>query len=1141
MTQRHTRYSLSLGLAVFLTGLASTAGAQDISDVEREKAVSSETEDEATSRVQKQSERLDKERKKKQKTQGPVSKESVEAQGMSPEEIRRTKRRLERKNRQMIDKLNRLIENDPYNEQKPQWMFQKAELTWELRNMEYMRKRAEYNQCLQAARQGTTDESTCQEPAPDYEAAQDIYKKILTQYPDYQRLDEVIYRLGSGLLEADKGTQGISYLQRLVKNYPNSKYIPDANLALAEYFFKQELLGAARDKYKAVLKHPKDPNYDYALYKLAWVFYNQNQYRQSIKTFKRVVERSNKKLGFQNQAINDMVLAYSEIQDGWEELRGYLIDQRDKKLAYEKLGQLAGLYESQGKDREAIEVYNYFIDDRSNHSKVPTWMENIVAAKKRINVDLPKLESTINEFVAYLSPGGTWWESNDENPRNNAVLFTKASLAYLANKYHKRGQKQDQKTFYASATKYYRKYIDRFPKDPASFDMNYFLADILLTQLEKYQDAAERYARVVEMYKKEEYPKALEEKKKELNSIVQDAAYGRVKAYDELVKKNHEDSILVKMARFQEKHGGKTYQAKNQEKGPPSEKEPNEREPLLEYEKGFVKASDQYSEMFPKTDITPTVDFVAAEVYKARGNYKECIDRYESIIENAPEHRYASFAGNSLLEANYVLENWDEVERWARHLLDNKIFDVTPKPKLKSAIAFAINERAKDLKENDETRKAASELLRLAEEFPDSKLTPGAIFNAAAIYESGDEIKKAVEQYERVVAKYPKDEKAPEALFVLGLIAESRANFAKAAGYFERLGNEQYKDSKKSAKAVYNAATLREAMEQWTKAISTYEQYIELFPDRDDIRKVKLKLAYLEKKRENHEKSRERFGTFLERDDLKPPEEVEVRTQIGLLLKKTQPDEWKEDSKEHFEKVVKLWGELPKKKKKKTREWAAHSRFLLAERQYATFEEVGLEFPLSQLKDSMKDKAEKLSKAEKTYFKVIDMKSPRWSSASAYRIGNMYSDYYQSIRDLPLPEGLNQRQKFKYRQTLDRRAAPLQEKAVKAYETALQVALRLQAYNEWSRKSAREISDLKKQSFPITGQKGVEPEHGQIKFYTPEPLVSFDKALKRMEARDARQPDEPESPEEGEEGKEGDDGGGEAEQKSAKAKSPGES
>ncbi|MFB6264471.1 MAG: tetratricopeptide repeat protein, partial [Bradymonadaceae bacterium] len=1092
-------------------------------------------------RVKKGSERLEKEEKKKPSIRkGPRAREAVAGKGRSPEEIERIKRRLERKNREMIEKLDNLIENDPHNPNKPDWMFQKAELKWELTKMEYLRKRAKYNQCLKSVRKGTAKKSECKEPTADYSEALKIYKEILQQSPGYARIDEVIYRLGRGLLEAGKGAQAVSYLQRLVKNYPKSKYIPDANLELAEYFFKQQLLGAARDKYKAVLEYKDHPDYDYALYKLGWVYYNRNKFRKSVETFKRVVERTNKKLGFQKEALNDLIVAYSEIEDGWKEARDYLLKKRDRKYMYKKLAQLAGLYQSQGKSREAMDVYAYFIDERPNHPKVPQWMESIIKEKKKV-ARLTKLEKTVNEYVAYLSRGGTWWKTNEQKGNDkalkNARLLKQATLTYLASKFHSRAQENELEKWYRKAATYYQKFIDRWPENPSSFDMNFFLAEIYLLKLKEYQKAAQHYQKVVDIYKNGNAPEKAKEK--EIKSLVRDAAYGIVNAYDKLVKKHHPDSILVKMAEYQKKHGGEVLAEKKQEKGPPSEKDPNEKQELLKWEKKFVKASDQYSRMFPDTEVTPTVDFVAAEVYKARGHYSECIPRYKNIIENAPNHRYASFAGNSLLEANYVLERWDAVEKWARHLLENKIFDVTPKESLKSAIAYAINERSKDLKEKGKTKKAAAELLRLADEFPDSELAPGAVFNAAAIYESGDQVKKAVANYEKVLEKYPDSKQAPQAVFVLGLIAESRANFERAASYFEKFGTDRtytvqkdkadgegtkdvekkFSDHEKAADAVFNAAELRKAMEQWGKAIANYQKYVELFPNRDDIRDVKLTIARLEEKRGKPEKALERYKAFLERDDVKKKEIIRLNKEIGLLQEKLQVDDWKKKSDERFTTAVETWKKLKdKKKKKKLRHAASHARFRQAERKYEKFKKVELTFPKSVLEKRLKKKGERLKEAEKIYFEINSMKSPKWAAASSYRIGKMYKEFSDAIYDLPIPKKVNgreltDRQKQRYRMFLDQKAFPVQEKALKGFQRAVKLALELRAYNEWSEKSAEALAKLQNQAYPVTGQKGVAPTHGRMKFHPPAPLADFEQAVDRLRARKPKEPKEPKKPE----------------------------
>jgi tetratricopeptide (TPR) repeat protein len=1125
-----------------VAGLASTASAQDVSKEEREKAVSADTQKEAEERAQKIGERLDQDRTKEDdEPKGPqatLDQYKDEQQEMTPEEIAELKKQLRQKNRSMIQKLDRIIESQPYSKQKPEWMFQKAELMWELRNWEYLEARAKWNQCIQASEAGNA--TGCgEEPQADYSDPQKIYKEILSQYPKYSRLDEVIFRLGSGLIEAGKGQEAIGYLQKLVKNYPNSRYVPDAHLALGEFFFKQELLGAARDNYQAVLEYKDNQNYDFALYKLGWVYYNQGEYRDSINTFKKVVERTDEKLGFQKQALNDLIVAYAEIDDGWKEARSYLGDLgKEKEFVYTKISQMAGLYEAQGKDDMAVDVYEWFIEERPNHKRIPMWMESIIVAKKKIN-DFDDLEKTMNTYNAYLDPDGTWWKKNDdqEGAINNAKLLVQASLAFLANTYHRRAQDKDTAADYVKATEYYKEFIARFPRNPASFDMNFFLADIYLLKLEEYAKAAQYYQKVVDLYQNDKVPEGA--KKEDVEAMVKDSAYGVVNSYNELVKTNHEDSVLVEMAKNAERPGEDIKASDGiDEEG---QAKPNEKTDLLEYEKGFVQASDQYSDMYPKEDITPTIDFVAGRVYESRGQYDKCIPRYENIIENHGKHRYASFAGNRLIVANYALERWDEVEEWARYMMKNKIFDVTPKDDLQAAIALAINERAKQLKDAEKFTDATKELLRLAEEFPESDLAPGALYNAAAIYEQGEKLTEAVEVYEQVVKDYPKSPQAPDALFVMGLIFEARADFDQAAGYFERLastdkyvtraGEEQeYKDHENAAKAIFNAGNLRAAMEQWDKAIVTFEKYIDLYGDRkeeaENVLSVRLNLAYYEKNKEDWDAAIDRFEAYLELDDAKPAKTVDVHTELGQLMIKTKPRKWEEKADEHFTKSVEKWKELKedaamKDEAKAARFSAAEARFMQGEEHFRSFNEVNLEFPMNTLKKRLQKKGEIQQKAEKIYFEVIDMESPRWVAAASYRIGQMYRSFGDQLYNLPLPEGLSQEEEDQYRMVLDMDyVTPLQEKALKAFNNALNLALKYEAYNEWSSKSAAAISELDDTTYPITGQEGVDVEHGRTNFFVPKPVTDLKVVVERVKDRKPAEPEPAPTPEEGVEGEE---------------------
>lgn len=61
-----------------------------------------------------------------------------------------------------------------------------------------------------------------------YRSAVVRYEAVLKEYPDYKRLDEVLYRLGQALMLSGRRPEALPHLDRLVRDYPNSEYAAGA-------------------------------------------------------------------------------------------------------------------------------------------------------------------------------------------------------------------------------------------------------------------------------------------------------------------------------------------------------------------------------------------------------------------------------------------------------------------------------------------------------------------------------------------------------------------------------------------------------------------------------------------------------------------------------------------------------------------------------------------------------------------------------------------------------------------------------------------------------------------------------------------------------------------------------------------------
>lgn len=1036
-------------------------------------------------------------------SKGPSGNLSDATDKRDPEEVKKLQEKIRSLNQSQIDKIDRILEKDPTHARKADMLFQKAELTYEVLTYDNLLKRAEWLKCLEASEQGSVDASKCAEPAADYTLALDVYKQVLQEFPDYSRLDEVIYRLGDGLMKAEKKKEGVSFLTRLVKNYPNSKYLPDAHLAIAEFWFDQNLLTPAKLSYEEVLKFKDTPLYNYALYKLAWVLYNQKEFREAVNTFKRVIEETEKdpnqaKLGFANQALNDLVVSWVELDDGWKEAKDYFIKKKDKDFAHKKLRQMAGLYDSTGKNEERVAIFEYLLNDNPVDPKAPDYWESIIDARKKMNVR-ENWEKSVREMIGYFDPKGKWWGANaaDSKTTGNARLLAEGYLAQLATEYHQRAQQSNDKKLYEQAAKDYAFFLDKFSDSEDAYNIRFYYAEILFDELTRYEDSAEQYKQVIASKPDGEHAK--------------NARFALIKSYEKLVLRDHKDSVLTLLS-SDDKKTNVRLEAVDPKKGEDlKEATKKERSDLFKWEAPFVEASDLWATAYPTDENTPTINYVSAEIYRSHGQYDNAVSRYEAIIQNAPKHLYASYAGNSLLECHNELKNWGDLEKWGRYLLDNKIFDVTPKDKLQNAIAYAINERAKQLSAEGKFEEGAGELLRLANEWPDMDVAPGAIFNAAAIYERQENLKKATENYELLIKKYPKHKLAPEAVFVMGAIFEARTDFDTAADYFARLSdNKDWRDTyEKTQDALYNSAYIRESLEQWDDSIKTYEKYLKQYPTAEAAPQLAFHLGELYERAGNKKQALKVYQDFLKKYPKETRLGVESNLNIGKLTLEAGGKNAEKDADTYFIRAFDGWSKATDEKVKgETREAAAEALFLRAELIHRKYKAAPLQ-NMNNLVKELTTKGELLSQAETLYFQVIDMRSPLWTAAGAYRIGEMYKDFSDGLYNYPVPEGLPPELEDEYRGQIDEFSFPLQEKALKGFQKALSLSLELGAYNEWSEKSAAEMSKLEAALYPLTGQEGVATTHRSQVFLNSGSLTLEDvnkRAQEKLKATEGTQP-----------------------------------
>src|SRR5215510_1724723 len=115
-------------------------------------------------------------------------------------------------------------------------------------------------------------------------AAIKAYKRLVEndQFKSYSNMDKALFYYGYTLAQGKYMKDARVVYQRLLKEYPNSQYVPEALVSFADYYFEQGDLADAESFYTKVLQFPKSAVYWYAYYKMGRVDLNLQKFNEAL-------------------------------------------------------------------------------------------------------------------------------------------------------------------------------------------------------------------------------------------------------------------------------------------------------------------------------------------------------------------------------------------------------------------------------------------------------------------------------------------------------------------------------------------------------------------------------------------------------------------------------------------------------------------------------------------------------------------------------------------------------------------------------------------------------------------------------------------------------------------------------------------
>ncbi|NLE48567.1 MAG: tetratricopeptide repeat protein [Sandaracinaceae bacterium] len=795
-------------------------------------------------------------------------------------------------------------------------------------------------QACAAARQG---QKTAEERLEQARAATNrTYARLVQDHPDFPRMDEVLFKLAFGLDQMGEVETARQVYLRLIKDFPESRFIPSAYLSFAEFYFAENEASAALQFYSKVLEYPADRNpvYGYALYKTAWVHYNLQDFKAALQAFVDTIEFAEKNKdatdasNLARQARREMILPYSRVGSPNRALPFFKRYATDEDQAYQMLETLADLYFDTGQWTEAIATYHRLMAERPDSHSLCKWQTQITQAtipakpKPEIVRELERMVGIYNKYI--------------ENPNRPAKElkeckgYTAGVLYQLATQWHVEAVgdptkdssgTQDRGTM-ESAASLYQLLVDSFPdmetlefpnigRDswPSLYRVAYFQAELLWT-MKDWERCGPAFDKVVRLDPNGEF--------------TADAAYAAVMCYNNLYTAQWE-------ARERETQGpeGEVAEAKGQY-------EPRE---MTELESRMEEVFKNYiCVVGDDADDLAQIKYRRARIFYEANQHEKAAVLFRDIAFSHRNTEYAEYAANLYLDSLSILGTQREepitaciieleknvqpmTEEFCSKASDRHRFD-TLCPVLDRLECQVKRKRAELMQECGEYREAG---LAYVEMFRDNiRRAPedqcGAmdeiLYNAAINFEAAYLIGQAVQVRQVLIDQYPESKLAQKAIYLIGANFHALAFYENAAVYYERFAKrysgeigQNCTDGERAEgrcpnaiEALKNATLFRLGLNQEEEALDNVKVFARAYGKSrpDDTVTVAYAMGQLYVRRNQPYMIIQYYRTFLRdyRRTMRPHEQVNANLHIARAF--VSLDRGK-DADTHYGEIIKLW------------------------------------------------------------------------------------------------------------------------------------------------------------------------------------------------------------------------------------------
>jgi len=947
-------------------------------------------------------------------------------------------------------------------------------------------------------------------PTPDHATAIELYRELVTRFPRFHLDDGALYMMGTLLSEMDELEQSRrSYLALACANQfappqpadlampyayrpgdyqtcapwkAGSKYAPEAWLRVGESHYDEDELDQALEAYAQVAGDPEADLYDEALIRMAWTLYLMRRFPEAAVRFDEFIryadaheddgDKAGGALGLRGDAIRYLAKTY--LEDDWD-----LDGRRDSLWGLRRLDRD---YRDRGQEKHVPEIYaalgDLFADETRYDAAIDIWQLALsrwplAAAAPSIDVRVidaylvlrePEAAARARDRLATLYQRGTaWFFANESDPEvvEAALKLAEEALVATALDHHAKAQQLREtdlaaaKAEYAIAAKAYQAYLERFPDTPSSYDYRYNFAEALYYG-DRFIEAAQQYVAV---------------RDSNIDDRLQEtAASGAVLAFEAHVEAAQ-----------------RTGQLQVPEMPKEGMKGPFEAKPIPAELLQLRDAYDEFVKVRPDSEQAGSMRVLAGSISQKYFHFDDAQRRFEEVLEAHCDENVAINAGLFILDGKVVREDLDGVREWTRRLGESDCGTGEEKTKFAGQLKTLGNavrfKEATLLYDAGDFEAAADRYVALVNEAPADPNADRALNNAAVAYENIGRFGSATATFRRIYSQYPNSEFADDALLRTGFNHARFFEFEDAVtSYVVLAEDERYKDSEHREDALWNAASLLDNLQEYSRASQMFGRFAAKSEDQAKAAEATFRAAMVLGKTSDHRATIAAYEAFIAkyRDDPAHAEHViEAHLRIGqahaALGRRPQAEDY-------YAQTIALFESKGLKPMSEAADFPSQAQFLLAEYALADVLATKLKGTGAKLEAEFKVLTDRMLHAAAEYEKVFPYRRLDWVLAAMYRRGYAFETWAIGIRTAPTPKSLKEYSEawWAYKDLLGNVATGAEEKAIVLYEETLQRAREFNIAGEWTQLARERLNIYKPEQYPLLRPPALDLQLGDL-------------------------------------------------------------